>query len=141
MVDTLVAAETWLLCPSFPGFMASSRGRVMVVAAEVQGGPRRPWLVSSKPRVLNVPRLPKVCPSNGYRFVSVTLNGEQQMCRPVHLLVADAFHGPRPAGLHVDHVNGDKADNRPENLEYVTPAENVRRAAAMRRARRAAQAA
>jgi hypothetical protein len=46
----------------------------------------------------------------------------------VHHLVAAAFIGPRPQGLHVNHRNGQKADNRPENLEYVTNAENTQHA-------------
>lgn len=46
----------------------------------------------------------------------------------VHILVARAFLGERPAGMHVDHLNGNKADPRAENLEYVTPSENAMRA-------------
>lgn len=43
----------------------------------------------------------------------------------VHRLVAAAFIGPRPDGLDVNHKNGIKADNRPENLEYCTRSQNV----------------
>jgi hypothetical protein len=39
-------------------------------------------------------------------------------------LVAEAFLGPKPAGRTVNHKNGEKTDNRPENLEYVTRSEN-----------------
>lgn len=42
----------------------------------------------------------------------------------VHRLVAEAFHGPCPLGYEVDHVNGDKLDNRAVNLEYVTRCEH-----------------
>lgn len=45
----------------------------------------------------------------------------------VHRLVALAFLGERPEGHSVDHVNGDREDNRVENLQYVPHAENVRR--------------
>src|SRR6476619_6937137 len=36
----------------------------------------------------------------------------------VHGLVAAAFIGERPEGYTVNHINGIKDDNRPENLEY-----------------------
>jgi hypothetical protein len=43
----------------------------------------------------------------------------------VHRLVLLAFKGfPRPE-LECNHINGNKLDNRPENLEWVTASENV----------------
>lgn len=44
----------------------------------------------------------------------------------VHGLVAAAFIGPRPDGYEVNHLNGVKTDNRAENLEYATHAQNMR---------------
>ena len=46
----------------------------------------------------------------------------------VHRLVADAFvHKPEWA-YEVNHLNGDKADNRAENLEWTTRSDNMRHA-------------
>jgi hypothetical protein len=43
----------------------------------------------------------------------------------VHVLVAEHFLGPRPASNWVvDHINGDKKDNRACNLQWLTPREN-----------------
>lgn len=49
--------------------------------------------------------------------------GKGQMFQ-VHRLVAMAFLGPRPDGLHTRHLNGDPTDNRAENLAFGTGAEN-----------------
>jgi hypothetical protein len=46
--------------------------------------------------------------------------------RKVHQLVLEAFVGPRPDGCRdVRHINGDKADNRVENLVWATQSENM----------------
>jgi hypothetical protein len=47
----------------------------------------------------------------------------------VALLVLAAFRGPRPSPQHQsNHKNGQRDDNRLENLEYATPAENTHHA-------------
>lgn len=43
-----------------------------------------------------------------------------------HAIVAEAFIGPRPDGMHIDHIDGVRDNNRLENLRYVTPMENNR---------------
>lgn len=43
-------------------------------------------------------------------------------------MVALAFLGPCPPRKQVNHKNGRKSDNSPENLEYLTAAENTRHA-------------
>lgn len=45
----------------------------------------------------------------------------------VHTLVAYAFMGPRPEGLVINHKDGNKQNNRFQNLEYVTQSENLRK--------------
>jgi HNH endonuclease len=43
-----------------------------------------------------------------------------------HLIVATAFHGPKPSkDLVVDHIDTNKRNNRPENLRWVTRLENL----------------
>lgn len=43
----------------------------------------------------------------------------------VHTLVALAFHGERPQGLVITHLDGDKRNNAPSNLAYRTHRDNV----------------
>lgn len=63
--------------------------------------------------------------SNGYKSVTLRHDGKTYRCL-VHRLVMGAYVGA--SDLQVNHINGDKLDNRLENLEYVTPSENVRHA-------------
>lgn len=62
---------------------------------------------------------------DGHLKVSLSRDN-QATTRLVHQLVAEAFIGPRPAGMEVRHLNGIAADNRAANLQYGTHAENVR---------------
>ena len=57
---------------------------------------------------------------DGYRMVSRvgSLNS-------VHAIVAYLVHGARPEGLVINHIDGDKNNNHPSNLEYCTIAENI----------------
>ena len=60
---------------------------------------------------------------DGYLQVALYRDGKATNKR-VHRLVAKAFLGDAPEGYEVNHRNGDKADNRAENLEWVTASEN-----------------
>ena len=60
---------------------------------------------------------------NGYKMVGIMVLGRQKSYG-VHRLVAQAFI-PNPKGLpFVNHMNGDKTDNRVENLEWITNKDN-----------------
>lgn len=65
-----------------------------------------------------------------YLRVKLQANGRSRR-RRVHVLVAEAFLGPRPVGptgrlLDVCHKNGDNNDNRVINLRYDTRSSNMR---------------
>lgn len=61
---------------------------------------------------------------NGYRQVGLYRNAKQSYVM-VHRLVLEVFVGPAPSDKHQgNHKNGKKADNRVENLEWVTQREN-----------------
>lgn len=66
--------------------------------------------------------------SNGY--LRVQPSGRSGRADSVHGIVAALFIGPCPEGREIDHLDGYKDNNWAGNLEYVTHAENVARAAA-----------
>ena len=82
------------------------------------------WQVSSHGRVCNT----RGAISYGYLrstgYCTVKMSGNY-FC--VHRLVAFAFLGPPPDDLtwQVHHRDGDKANNHLDNLEYVTPSQNI----------------
>ena len=62
----------------------------------------------------------------GYLGVSLYSGGKAtRRRRLIHQLVAEAFIGPRPEGFDVCHNDGDKTNNRADNLRYDTRSANI----------------
>lgn len=106
-VDEDLAAVVWLPVPDYPGYFVSNTGLVWSTRKRSSGG-----------------RLLTPLVQRGYSRVTLYVD-KQRKDKQVHALVALAFHGPRPPGLQIRHLNGDPADNRAENLAYGTPSENM----------------
>jgi hypothetical protein len=68
--------------------------------------------------------------SHGYLAVNTRV-GVGQKRLTVHRMVWESAHGPVPEGLELNHINGNKADNRLANLELVTAAQNTAHAFAL----------
>jgi hypothetical protein len=61
----------------------------------------------------------------GYHQLTLSRDGKRKNVF-VHMAVAEAFHGPRPDGLVVRHLDGNPSNNSATNLRYGTPSENAR---------------
>lgn len=64
---------------------------------------------------------------DGYLQVQLKVN-QQPKNRLVHTLVDEAFNGNRQPDREVNHIDGDKKNNRLSNLERLNRKENVRHA-------------
>jgi hypothetical protein len=100
--------EQWKDVAGSPGYYVSSHGRV---ASQLRGPDS--W------------RLLKACPNNvGYLSVKVPVNGDHKTAF-VHRLVAFAFLPPQPTPKHeANHKDGNKLNNIPANLQWMTRREN-----------------
>ena len=68
---------------------------------------------------------------NGYLFVSI-MNNRKQTTVFIHSAVAKTFLGDKTIeGLQVNHKDGNKENNCVENLEWVTPQENMQHSASV----------
>jgi hypothetical protein len=98
--------EQWRSIPGFPGYEASSYGRI-----------RSPYH--------SAPLAPVIPQNNGYLFTNIIdVNGRKQHVG-IHVLVCTAFHGPRPSTKHeVAHWDSDRMNNRASNVRWATRRQN-----------------
>jgi hypothetical protein len=89
--------EQWRTCRNFPDYKISTLARVWSVRKAIL---LAPGIGTSHP---------SVCLPMADGFPSVT----------VHSLVADAFLGPCPEGMHVEHIDRDKGNAVLSNLRHV----------------------
>lgn len=110
--------EIWKDVVSYEGlYQVSNLGRVKSLERNI---------VTSNGK--NMTRKEKILrPSNnnrGYMQVRFYVNGNFP-CLKVHRLVAEAFLFEFDDGKQINHINGDKSDNRVENLECVDQMKNM----------------
>lgn len=100
-------------------FEVSDQGRVRALPYEM-----RHWCGRAIPKPGGI--VSQSRHSGGYSVVSLRDNRKHY----VHKLVMAAFVGEPEGRIDVNHINGDKSDNRLSNLEYCDRLHNVRHAIA-----------
>lgn len=98
--------EEWKRIEKFPDYEVSNEGRIKSYKRK-------------EPAILSPGRY-----SNGYLFVKLFGKIEKKSCL-VHRLVLETFYPVENMEfLQVNHKDCDRANNKLENLEWVTPQEN-----------------
>ena len=103
--------EIWKDIEGCVGYQVSNFGRVKSLK---RGGER---IMSLTPN------------HSGYLQVGLSCNNKVKKCR-VHRLVAQAFIPNSLNKPQINHIDGDKLNNRADNLEWATASENIRHALA-----------
>lgn len=109
--------EWWVPVFGFGGYEVSTMGRVRRIAA---GRGARVGLI-----------LKTIIGTTGYPQLNLHVVGQGRVGRvfpKVHRIVMLSFYGPPLPGLVVNHKDGDKTNNRLDNLEYVTRSANSKHA-------------
>lgn len=102
-------------CDGIPGICVGSDGSVWSCRSLAKRGPSSEWH-----------KLAPGTSSRGYRRISVWQKTPRPRvkCYLVAHLVAEAFHGARPAGLVVRHLDGNQEHDAADNLAWGTNKEN-----------------
>lgn len=115
-------SEQWIPIPGYEkNYEASNYGRVRSLehtTEYINGGIKRIRIFPG--RIL----IPQKCVS-GRLHVKLTLNGKVKQIM-LHRVIAMTFHGvPNNKELEVNHKDGNKLNNKSDNLEWVTRKQNA----------------
>ncbi len=83
--------------------------------------------VSSYGRCRGINGILKQTIRDGYKTVDLTINRKSKTHR-VHRLVCAAFHPNLKEKPYVNHIDGDRGNNKASNLEWITPKGNSQHA-------------
>lgn len=103
----------WRVVPSYPWLEASADGQIRRRLKGINGR--------------SIGRLiPGSINNVGYIATIVQRGSVRKTNVPFHVLVCEAFHGPRPSSAHqVAHNDGSRINNTANNLRWATAKENA----------------
>ena len=111
--------EIWKFIPGYENrYKVSNKGRVLSFVHNTNG----------KKRNIFTQKILSQATSRGYKRVLLLDEFGNRKMYFVHRLVLSTFKGYDRHKKQVNHINGDKTDNRLENLEWVTQSENMKHA-------------
>ena len=110
-----VSALTGKSVLDFPRYTVSKDGDVFSLFFTSRTGR---VIQRKEPKILS-----KAIDSDGYHVVTL-YSDDEKITKKVHRLVASAYLDPDVDRSQVNHKNGNKVDNRVENLEWATNSEN-----------------
>jgi hypothetical protein len=128
-MDNMENTEIWKSCKEAPGVLeVSNLGRVRTIerASRVYGRMRNGTVQGEFVQIRRGQLLKPCKARHGYYEIAIQINGKRTKFR-VHRLVASNFVDGYFPGATVDHVDGNKENNRADNLEWVSLSENTRR--------------
>lgn len=113
--------EIWKDIEGYEGYyQISNNGRVKSVRRRIYLGNGYTKFIEGRIRKAELSK-------HGYIRVLLSINGKNRKYF-THRLVANAFLNKIDGCDFVNHINGIKTDNRVDNLEWCTPAQNIRHA-------------
>lgn len=105
--------EEWKDIPGMKGFyQASNLGRIKSLKR-----------ATAHERILKQ----HINKKNGYCYVSISIRGVRKTKR-VHILIAQTWLLPKEGRTQVNHIDGNKENNRIDNLEWCNQFENMHHA-------------
>lgn len=99
-------SEQWINCARFPLYEVSDAGNI---------------------RNKNTKRILKTSYIGGYEYVCLRDNNCSKTVR-LHRIIAESFYGLSDKDIEVNHIDGNKKNNRIDNLEFCTRKDNIEHA-------------
>lgn len=109
--------ELILPIPEWPGYHISNLGEVYSSKKPGARGELETELKPMSPRI-----------TKGYRRVGLRSNDGRKHMKKVAHLVIETFIGPKPHGMVVDHIDGNRLNDSLNNLQYISRSTNIRKA-------------